>query len=181
MIGFQAEDIMSLFFFRRDVFAIQYDGGAYKPVYRSITIKDIQEHLLGNVTLGAYCIKDNMIRWACIDIDGKEDGSENEKLLENAEDIYRLFPDFLRMLEFSGRRGYHVWIFFDEPVTALYGKTLVKSRLNTVGMNKFEVFPKQVVLSQKGFGNLVKIPLAKHKVTGKFSKILKFEDKQKLF
>jgi len=181
MITLEAEDILALFFYRRDVFAMQFEGGFYKPIYRAITLEDIREHLLGNITLGAYCIKDNMIKWACVDIDGAEDGSENESLLANAEEIYKLFPDFVRMLEFSGRRGYHIWIFFDDPVTALYGKTLIKSRLNTIGMNKYEVFPKQVQLTKKGFGNLVKIPLAKHKRTGKFSQILKFENKEKLF
>ena len=80
------------------------------------------------------------------------------------------------MLEFSGRKGYHVWIFFNKPVQASYGQQLIKSRLNKEGIKGHEIFPKQTELNQnRRYGNLVKIPLALHKVSGKRSEIIKAE------
>ena len=77
------------------------------------------------------------------------------------------------MLEFSGRKGYHVWIFFEPTIQAEYAQKLVKARLNRIGSNRHEVFPKQTELNaSRKFGNLVKLPLALHRVSGKRSEIL---------
>jgi len=61
-------------------------------------------------------------------------------------------------------------------VTADYAQTLVKARLNRVGLNKHEVFPKQTSLNEhRKYGNLVKLPLAVHRKSGLRSEILKME------
>ena len=80
------------------------------------------------------------------------------------------------MFEFSGRKGYHVWIFFNRPVFASYGQALVKARLSAAKIYGVEVYPKQTELNEnRKYGNLVKIPQALHKVSGKKSVILKME------
>ncbi|MDX1279353.1 TOTE conflict system archaeo-eukaryotic primase domain-containing protein [Oceanihabitans sediminis] len=171
------EQIYNIFVHRKDVFATQQKTGAYFPTKRPITLQDIKKHLEGEVTIGLYCLKpDNTVKWACVDIDGQETESELRRMEIEANSIYNLFPDFARMLEFSGRRGYHIWIFPKQPLQAEYIKTLVKSRLNRVGLNRHEVFPKQTELNEtRKYGNLVKIPCAIHKVSGKRSQILKME------
>jgi len=61
-------------------------------------------------------------------------------------------------------------------VAADYAQRLVKARLNRVGLNRHEVFPKQTELNEsRKFGNLVKLPLAIHKKTGLRSEIIKME------
>jgi len=171
------EKILRLFFYRSDVFALQQESGAYFPVKRPINIFDIIDHLEGRITVGAYCIGlDNKVKWCCVDIDGEETEEDLKRMRYTGSIIYDLFPDFMRMLEFSGRRGYHIWIFFKEPTNATLAKSIVKARLNKAGLNRFEVYPKQTELNEgRKYGNLVKIPLAKHRVSGKRSEIIKYD------
>jgi len=177
MVQLTKEQMLKLFFHRSDVFSTQQENGAYFPTKRSPTLEDIQKHLDGKITMGAYCLRqDNTIMWACVDLDG----SDLRQMKKEADHIYELFPpnNYIkgRILEFSGRRGYHVWVFFKHPVPAEFGQKLVKARLNTIGMLKYEVFPKQTELNEnRKYGNLVKIPHALHRVSGKRSEILKME------
>jgi len=166
------QEMYDLFIHRKDVFAEQQESGAYFPTRRPITLKDLKEHILGLKTIGAYCLdKDSTVTWACVDLDDKENP---EELLPEAESIYDLFPEYSRMLEYSGRKGYHVWIFFKKPIQAEYAQKIVKARLNRIGANRHEVFPKQTKLdASRKYGNLVKLPLAIHRVSGKRSEILK--------
>ncbi len=169
------KEILDLFFYRADVFAEQQMNGAYFPTKRPITTQDIEEHLKGVKTIGAYCLRpDNTVKWGCVDIDGDENNLLESEL--EGRFIYKQFPEFKRMLESSGRRGYHVWIFFDKPVYASYAQQLIKARLNKIGMLRHEVFPKQISLNEfRKYGNLVKIPLGTHRFSGKKSEILEYE------
>lgn len=173
-----AQEIYKIFVNRKDVFARQQNSGAYFPVRRPITIKDIEKHLKGEHTLGLYCLNHgNTVKWACVDIDAHDiTATELRRSREDAYFIYHIFEGFDRMLENSGRRGYHVWIFFPKPVPAEYAQRLVKAKLNRQGYNKHEVFPKQTELNEgRKFGNLVKLPLGVHKKSGKRSIIIKAE------
>ena len=173
-----AQQLMDIFVNRKDVFSTQQESGAYFPTKRPITIEDIEKHIAGDITIGIYCLDiDNTVKWACIDIDGNKELSpeENKKLLyPEATIIYNTFNDFPRILEFSGRKGFHIWVFFKPRVTADYAQRLVKARLNRIGLNRHEVFPKQTELNEsRKYGNLVKLPCGVHKKTGLTSKIIK--------
>lgn len=175
-----AQEILDLFIHRKDVFSTQQNSGAYFPTKRPITLNDIEKHLAGEITIGTYCLDtDNTVKWACVDLDGDKTlkPEENKRLLyPEARVIYNTFHDYPRILEFSGRKGFHVWIFFLPRVTADYAQRLVKARLNRIGLNRHEVFPKQTELNEnRKYGNLVKLPLALHKRTGLRSEILKME------
>ena len=173
MIKLPAEAIYTLFVHRKDVFAEQMSSGIYIPIKRPITILDIREHIKGEKTLGVYCLNtDNTIRWVCIDLDGDD--------LAELDLISKVIYDNIegpKMREFSGRRGYHVWFFFNPPILADLGKRIILSRLHKLtGLGKYELFPKQTSLDPgRLYGNLVKLPLAKHRVSGKFSEILQME------
>ena len=174
------KQLMEIFVNRSDVFSTQQTNGAYFPTRRPITEDDIKKHLKGDITIGVYCLDtNNLVKWACVDMDGDKSltPQENRRLLyPEAKVIYNTFHDYSRMLEFSGRKGFHIWIFFKPRVTADYAQRLVKARLNRVGLLRHEVFPKQTELNEsRKFGNLVKLPLALHKKTGLRSEIIKTE------
>jgi hypothetical protein len=170
-----AEQIFDLFVHRKDCYSLQQPTGAYYIQKEPITIDLIKQHLKGDKTIGIYVLDtDNTVKWACVDIDGDE--HEVWKLYPEAIIVYNCFNDFPRILEFSGRKGFHIWIFFNKKVPAQFAQLLVKARLNRPDLNKYEVFPKQTSLSEsRKYGNLVKLPFAKHKVSGKYSRILKAE------
>jgi len=170
-----AEQIFELFINRKDVYSVQQPSGAYFIQKHPLTIDLIKKHLKGEITLGTYALTpDNKVKWACVDIDTDE--HEVWKVYPEALIIYNCFIDFPRMLEDSGRRGYHIWIFFSPRVSAEFAQLVVKARINRPDLNKHEVFPKQTTLSEtRKYGNLVKIPFGKHLKSGRFSKILKID------
>ena len=93
---------------RKNPFAIQLDKGGYITINREITEDDLQDHLNGEKTYGTYVIReDGLVGFGVIDIDGEL----GEPLKALGLTCYKLFPDFERVLEFSGRKGYHIWIF----------------------------------------------------------------------
>ncbi len=170
------EFIIDTFFYRSDVFALQTNKG-YFPVKRPITVRDIEKHLAGEITIGAYCMgTDNKVKWCCVDIDGQEDADSLAIMRFQGEKIYNLFPEFGRILEFSGRRGYHIWVLFKEPISAELATRIVKARLSSRNIFGHEIYPKQTELNEfRKYGNLVKVPFALHKVSGKRSEIIKYE------
>lgn len=144
--------------------------------------RDLIGHLKGTQTMGVYQVRpsDNTVRWLCIDVDADtEEGyallQEHTKAVVRA--AYRLVGNAF-LVEWSGSRGYHVWVFFSESVHAAKAQTIGRAIEQTVSPQPsvhIEVYPKQT--SVKNFGNLVKIPLGIHKKTGNRSLFInsKFE------
>jgi len=170
-----------LFVLREDVYALQTVTGSYMKVEKPLTTQLLKDHLLGKVTIGAYQLWQEKVKWAVIDIDvNKEvwsaDGFNMEdwdgKMDTQAREIKQVFSsyDIPSYVENSGFKGRHVWVFFKEPADA----SLIKSVLHKLFDNMelvdegihIELFPKQ---SSGEYGNLVKLPFAKHKRSGKFS------------
>lgn len=176
------EKFMELFSGREDIFAVQwsYDGkNGYSPQRRKIQKKDITTHLKGEKTLGIYQLKvDNSIKFGAFDIDIKKgikfesDEDTKEMLKECVISIYREISSigFKPYIEFSGNKGYHIWIFFESPVQSYKVKKVMENCLYNIESDEkigIEIFPKQTEVNGEGMGNLIKIPLGIHKKTGK--------------
>lgn len=168
---------------RRDVFAQQTEKGAYFPVRRPLTEEDLQEHLDGGWSLGAY---------TTFAIDGKffvnqvvfdlDSGEENlDTLCDCVERLINPMGEHeypMLLLERSGGKGYHVWLFLDEMVEAYRVRAWLAEGFwpnwnDATGSTDLEVFPKQDTLREDGgFGNLVKLPFGVHAKTGNRSEIV---------
>lgn len=192
---------MTIFRGREDGFARQWvdkERGVhgYVPVRRPMSKQDVLDHLRGRHTYGIYLLhNDDTVSLGVIDVDCRSDflkgkiSSEDRKLFkqEHAYLIRRLvemannhgIPCFI---EFSGGKGYHFWFSFEEPIQAsIVRKALIPiARVisNDLTCFKLEVFPKQDKATGKGFGNLVKLPLGVHRVTGKASFFIHEEDRK---
>lgn len=129
--------IGSLFIQRRDVKAYQKKTGAYKPIKTPWTLKDIQNHLDGRVTLGHYLVDaEGKTKVIAFDIDFEKtyvlaDGSEiNPRDVFSDPDnpargelvravrsladgiawrLKRLYPSLTVLTAFSGSKGIHVY------------------------------------------------------------------------
>ena len=183
---------MDLFAGRRDCFARQWSDRqsgkqGYVPERRPMGPADLEEHLAGRKTYGIYLMQpDGLIRTAVLDADLKRElrgpaldtgarsliRREAVHLVSRIKELSEAVGAF-PLVEFSGSKGYHFWYFFDTPVSCGPVRTalgqLVKQvspDLTTFGL---EVFPKQDQPGGKGFGNLVKLPLGLHRLTGKRS------------
>lgn len=123
-------------------------------------------HLQGKTTYAPYQVSDkNTVKWLCLDIDyGDETAEISIKL---AREIYKMFGDQRSLIEFSGSKGHHVWVFFDEPIPAGYALSLghaLSQRIDLPVGAVIEIYPKQT--SRRLLGNAVKLPLGIHKKTG---------------
>lgn len=75
------------------------------------------------------------------------------------------------ILEFSGRRGFHIWIIFDELISKEVGFKLVSFIISKVKLNEniiADKFPKTPIVPRKskGVGFGVKLPLSLHTGSG---------------
>jgi len=191
---------MNIFRGREDCFARQWvdrDRGThgYMPVRRPMTEEDVLAHLEGKQTYGIYLLhSDDRVSLGVIDVDVKSDFlkgsiSQEDRKRFKSENIYllRRIPELAQSKgipcfgEFSGGKGYHFWFSFETPVPAEKVRRvllpLAKHISGDLTCFKLEVFPKQDRASGKGFGNLVKLPLGIHRVTGKPSFFIHQKDR----
>lgn len=178
----------SLFVHRDDVFAMQYPDGAYRPVPAPLTNDDIQEHLDGQASYGVYVIKpvENTVSYIVFDLDIMDEDAAI-MLLSCICDMKLIEGDTVGgdrthvLREFSGNKGTHYWLFFSEPIAAEKVRRWVAAdfmpKWQKVATENgwpagLEVFPKQDGVPEGGFGNLIKLPLGIHAVSGRKSEIV---------
>jgi hypothetical protein len=143
---------------RNDCYPLQYgyNGGGYKVVHRKLSNQIIERHLKGELTIGLYCTPNGFSKWLCIDIDNLEKSAVRE-VQNHARRFHIPYTT-----EFSGKKGYHLWVFFD----SLYPNRIARALASVFSFNH-EIFPKQDRITPGKLGNLVKAPLGIHQGTGK--------------
>jgi hypothetical protein len=157
----------------------------YVPVYEPLTKSLIKQHLSGDKTLGIYLVKkNNCCSLMAIDIDVNkaflkqflEDHKERKRVkahlsqtAQNLQDIAKS-AGFSLLAESSGYKGLHLWVFSEIDIPARYwriiGRWLVDQLYGLPRELSIEIFPKQDKVAENGLGNLVKLPLGIHKVSG---------------
>ena len=158
--------IENLFISRFDVYPRQLDGvNEYIVIKENIDKNIIASHLSGDMTIGSFQInpKDNTVKWICFDFDG-----HLAEELEKAKTLFQKLKErgFAPLLEFSGRRGYHVWLFV-EPVHASIARKFATEISKEI--KPHEVFPRQDKIREDEFGGQVKIPIGVHRVSNQRS------------
>lgn len=158
-----------LFRGRQDVYALQQADGSYRPVRAAITTEVIGRHLNGEITIGVYLVTPTVdtCSMAVIDVDQRSKAmaiglvQACAKIGLTAEEI---------LLESSGNKGFHLWVFFEEPLPARDAMRIGMAVSGQAGLlGKVEVFPKQAHVPEGGFGNLIKLP-GRHAKSGRFSR-----------
>lgn len=133
--------------------------------------KHLRQHLSGAKTYAPYQLSDdNHVKWICLDVDSYDDIDDvliRKATTDIVKEVNKLLGKGHCLVEKSGSKGYHIWLFFEEPVKADAAFSLghmIKSEVTTVSEIIIEVFPKQT--GNKLFGNTVKLPLGVHQKTG---------------
>ena len=141
--------------------------------YIGITAKEIKRHLLGNDTFGIYpLLKGDFCQLLSVDFDD-DDFKESAKAFSNVCKKHNL--DNLIELSSSGC-GAHVWLFFDKPLKAAKARRLatfliyeamdLSKGVNFDSLDR--MFPSQDYVPNKGYGNLIVLPLqGKKAIEGK--------------
>jgi hypothetical protein len=184
--------LVRLFRGREGVHAVQFrqeqqGRSGYRPVHREAGELDWRAHLEGDVTLGIYPVREDGTVWfGAIDVDVRKDFLAQRRL--DAEFASRLdahlrtqmrtlLERFERAgcpatLEWSGNKGYHLWLFLAEPAPASTVRRLLGRLAGTVPEGvaySIEIFPKQDRVPPGGLGNLIKVPLGVHLTSGRRS------------
>lgn len=150
------EHFKDLYMFRRSKWIRQRKDGSYSTINFSLHDHQLEKHLEGSQTIGIFSgeVFTNLLTF---DVDkGKK---PTEELLEVLKTKYGLQKNEY-LLSFSGSKGYHVTIFFEQPVPYLKVKLLYESVLADVGYqsNEIELRPTPT----QG----VKLPLSYNRKTG---------------
>ena len=180
-----AQAMMALFVNRADAYAIQGSrkeieaGRAYAKIDGPVTLDLLRDHLVGKITIGLYTIDSETqstrtIVWD-LDSDVEEPPTETDwrKIVEKVKPQANKLLEVIKthkfslkatLIEFSGFKGVHLWLFFDPPIPSVIAYALGRKIAEEAGV-KCEIFPKQKELL-KSYGNLVKLPLGIHRGSG---------------
>jgi hypothetical protein len=183
-----------LFSGRENLYARQWwseaGEGGYTPVHQPLVFQVARNHLLGSITIGVYPVRlDSTVTFCAIDIDinkraiarARGELQESRRLRSVVASEARRFRSAFAdlgipsVLEDSGYKGRHIWIFLQEPVEASavrqFGTLfLALHPLESVDLHA-EFFPKQSETAG-GVGNLIKLPLGIHRRTGRRGRLL---------
>ncbi len=194
------EHYLGLFSGRPDCFARQWADRAdqkqgYVPVKRPLESKDIEDHIMGRLTYGIYLLSaDATVKTSVLDVDLVQKfrqprlpsadvqlvRRERDYLVQRISEI-SIAAGLHPIVEFSGGKGFHFWYCFESPVSAIFARGLLERIRGGIAGDlsafNLEVFPKQDHLSGKGYGNLVKLPLGIHRVSGKRSWFIECHDR----
>jgi replicative DNA helicase len=156
-----------------DVLQSQYD--------QSLAPEVVEAHLQGSQIISVRLLQpgSNLAKAGCIDFDAPKDGC-NEQALRDvlflAQRVHQVATSLglPAYLEFSGRRGFHLWLFVDLP---LPGATWVKALQNLCYLANYqpkEIYPSTATtaIDGKASGRPIKLPCGKHQISGKWSGFL---------
>jgi len=169
----KVREIQSIYFQGRKSYAIaRVEGGvlSYYPVEGTPSDAQIYQHLEGEIALGSYTLlPDSTVTTLVFDVDAKPFTPANREKARNiTKDLSDRLGDLPHAVEFSGGKGYHIIVYFDEPVPANVVREKGQSLRELMGVPSdgtphMEVFPKQDKLTDRSpMGNLVKLPLGVH-------------------
>jgi len=163
----------------------------YAPVMQPLVMQEIKKHLDGTQTLATILQRNNnTVKYMIFDIDiSKRDmltssgnqGIRGELLqlaLEKAKDFQRICHNLglNAYIEYSGGKGYHVWLFFEEWIATRYANLLQDIILSKQKTNDsrlcVECFPNKTRVRENKIGQGIKLPWGRHFKTGEYAYFL---------
>lgn len=142
----------------------------------------IRKHLSGSETIGTYLVRNNdTVHYVVFDIDVSRKVllKDDSKLPEYLDIAGRFASDLCKTIgtmglkayiEFSGYRGFHVWIFFSEWLQVRYAYSLmdiIERKMDKIPDNiTIERFPAKNKKKNGSSGQNIKLPYGIHIYTG---------------
>jgi hypothetical protein len=146
-------------------YALQQEDGSWKPVRKPLGDSVLRAHVGLLKTVGTYVGhkvgSETIARTLVFDIDEMDKDKTIRRAIHAALKEFGV-PLSARSTEFSGSKGWHVWVVLDDYVPARDLRRLGRAVLAVAGVT-CEVFPKQDEV--RDLGNLVKLPGGVHQVS----------------
>lgn len=131
-------------------------------------------HLAGDVTIAARLLQQttNLAKAGCIDLDIPRDGATIRDMVELGQGIAAEAQAHgcNAYLEYSGRRGVHVWLFSDRPLPGATWQAALKALAAAAGFTAKESFPCGPTCGQEQ--KSIKLPCGLHQLTGNWAGFL---------
>lgn len=153
------------------------DGkGGYQPArneagYRELDSETLRRHLAGELTISVQPIQigTGLVRFAAADFDGT--GTDHAALEEALKPALRFGRAARAMglrpyLGFSGRRGWHVYIFFEDPIPAWAARAALKCVVRESGLEVKEIYPAGDRADDSYYPRPLKLPYGRHQEGG---------------
>lgn len=170
-----SELLYDIFVVNSGVIGLQMPDGKYIPQIINYDSSIFEKMLERKMSLGIYQQQyyRNVTKWVCLDFDCKDIDDDNlphlvESLVKPCIELLRKFQ-ISYLLEFSGRRGVHIWIIFDTIISKAQAYSIVaniKHRLllqdETFYQYAIDIFPK-ISGGINKYGSMVKCPLSWHR------------------
>jgi hypothetical protein len=126
-------------------------------VDQPLTVRQVEAHLQGVIGIGVYPTWHNeqgvlMASWGCCDIDTGD--WEEAYSLATALRAMGMIPH----IERSRSKGWHIWIFAENPVTAKAMRRALKVAYAAIELPAKEANPKSEQLKPGQVGNYVRLP-----------------------
>ena len=167
----------------------------YKPASKSLNKNYLKDHWLSKHTLSIPIFdKFSKVRFALLDLDitrkyldekkKEEINALKEKLLDDARGIAGLAEKLgvKSVIEDSGYKGYHVWFFFFQRQNAKLAKEFLQAINRTAGSppegTHRELFPASDSLTNDKLNSRIKLPLGKHRLSGRYSTFLNIDGEE---
>ena len=183
--------LIELFVGREDMYAresVTEEGKRHSEcILEPLDGNVLRQHLSGEETIETYIARNNnTVHYLAVDVDVSRKVLLEERSRDGLEEYLRSalkwagkVQEILKQMglesymEFSGFRGYHVWLFFSEWVPVRYVVSLVeliKSRMEEKPQEiQIEFFPAKTKKQQGCTGQKLKLPYGLHLNSGKRS------------
>ena len=145
------------------------EDGTPVPANGIIFEEAIRGHLGGPHRLGVYPLMEVKgsphcnVGWLAVDWD------EGDVSFVHAVNVRELLAQLgiTAWVEISRSKGYHLWVFLEENLPAQMGRNAMFAACQLVDSPTKEVYPKQVTMPAKGFGNGIRLPYALSRPEGR--------------
>ena len=145
------------------------EDGTPVPANGIIFEEAIRGHLGGPHRLGVYPLMEVKgsphcnVGWLAVDWD------EGDISFVHAVNVRELLAQLgiTAWVEISRSKGYHLWVFLEENLPAQMGRNAMFAACQLVDSPTREVYPKQVTMPAKGFGNGIRLPYALSRPEGR--------------
>lgn len=186
-----AEKLLAAFAGREDIFSVAVPAPNksrhFEIRMQPLTPEVVSMHLKGLETVGTYVQRSNgTVRFWVADIDvskkvllqHSQSSETYAAWLRRAAQVALNIQKHLRSLgiesgiEFTGNRGYHVWVLFEVWIPVRYANLLsdvIESRVKIENELTLEFFPNKTKLKPGKYGQVIQLPLGIHTKTGEYS------------
>ena len=139
----------------------------YPHQNRPLQQSDLAMHLRGDRTVGILLVQpgSDRVKAGCIDIDCPRDAENLASALDVAQNLQQsaIALGLQTEVEFSGRRGFHLWLFSATPVSAVTMQEALGAIATAARFEAWEIFP--VADTAEREYKCIKLPYGVHPAT----------------